>query len=213
MAYSILLFDLDGTLIDPKVGITAAMQNALNKVGIYENLETLTRFIGPPLNVSLKEYYGFSDEQTQEVIRYFREYFIPEGMFDSIIYQGVPELLTKLKTNEKKLYVVTSKPTNQAERIIKHHGLDPFFEKIIGTKNDLSDADKTILIQETLAIHPDEEKQSFVMIGDREFDAIGAKANKIDSIGVLYGYGSLEELNKAKPTYLAKTIAELEQYL
>jgi len=115
----------------------------------------------------------------------------------------------------KKLFVVTSQPTEFAEEILRHHDLDKFFQQAIGCKMDLSNADKTTLIKETLQLCLTEQtdKNSFVMIGDREHDIIGAKNNNIDSIGVLYGYGSREEIINIAPTYMVESIEELENYL
>jgi phosphoglycolate phosphatase len=211
--YKTIFFDLDGTLIDPKVGILTAVQYALAKYNIKEEFETLLPFIGPPLNKSFQKYYGFSEEKSMEAVGYYREYFLPKGMYESTLYKGIPELLTKLKTTNKTLFVVTSKPTYLAEKIVTYHKLDTFFDKIVGSKPDLSNAAKTMLVKEAISFLPNEEKDSFVMIGDREHDIIGAKANGIDSIGVLFGYGTLKEVTNAKPLYTAKTIKALEKCL
>jgi phosphoglycolate phosphatase len=211
MAYNIIFFDLDGTLIDPKIGILNAVQYALAKFKIKEDLKTLLPFIGPPLNKSFEKYYGFSEKKAMQAVMYYREYFLPRGLHESIVYKGIPELLEKLNKTKKALYIVTSKPTFMAEKVALHHKLDKYFKKIIGSKPDLSNAAKATLIKKALTLNP--EKQSVVMIGDREHDIIGARANKIDSIGVLYGYGTFEELTKIKPTNMVKSVAELEKYL
>lgn len=213
MPYQTIFFDLDGTLIDPKLGITKGVQYALDKFGITENIESLTHFIGPPLNKSFHKYYGFTEEQAMQGVRYYREYFTPVGLYESTRYQGIIELLTKLKETNKKLFVVTSKPTFLATEVVRFHKMDSFFEEVCGCLPDLSNADKTTLIKETLAVIPDVHKQSVVMIGDREHDIIGAKNNQIDSIGVLYGYGLQEEITNIKPTHMVNSIKELEKYL
>ncbi len=213
MAHKIILFDLDGTLIDPRVGKTKSSQYALKKFGIDEDLNNLLRFIGPPLNKSFQEYYGFSEEKSMEAVAYYREYYIPKGMYENTIYEGIPELLKKLKKAHKKLFVVTSQPTEFAEKILKHHNLETFFQQTVGCKMDLSNADKTSLVNETLLLLPKAQKEDFVMIGDREHDIIGAKVNGIDSIGVTYGFGSLDEITAINPTSIAESVEDLEKYL
>jgi phosphoglycolate phosphatase len=132
MAYTTIFFDLDGTLIDPKIGITKAVQHALSKFNIHEDLESLIPFIGPPLDKSFQKYYGFSEEESMQAIIFYREYFIPTGMYESFVYNGIFDLLKKLKETNNTLFVVTSKPTWVAEKVIKHHKFDDYFEKIIG---------------------------------------------------------------------------------
>lgn len=213
MTYQTILFDLDGTLIDPKLGITSAVQYALARFGINEDREALTPFIGPPLHDSFKNYYNFSEKKTLEAIQYFREYYLPKGMYESTVYRGIPELLTKLKKAKKKLYVVTTKPTFIAEKVVQYHNLFEYFDVIIGSQSTQMDADKTTLVAYALKREPTEKKESFVMIGDREHDIIGAQANGVDSIGVTFGYGSHEEIKNAKPAYIVNTIKELDKCL
>src|SRR5438105_64141 len=102
MIYTHILFDLDGTLTDPKIGITKSVQYALAKYGIEEKAENLTAFIGPPLNINLQKYYGFSEEESMEVVSYFREYYSAKGMYESTVYKGIPGLLEKLKAGNNK---------------------------------------------------------------------------------------------------------------
>lgn len=215
MNYNYIFFDLDGTLIDPKLGITKGVQYALDKFGITEDVENLKHFIGPPLNKSFHKYYGFTEEQAMEGVKYYREYFTPIGLYESTRYPGIIELLTKLKEANKKLYVVTSKPTFLATEVVRFHKMDAFFEEVHGCLPNLSNADKTTLVKETLQLCSAEQtdQNSFVMIGDREHDIIGAKNNNIGSIGVLYGYGSQEEITNIEPTYMVNSIEELEKHL
>ncbi|HSA83300.1 MAG TPA: HAD hydrolase-like protein [Patescibacteria group bacterium] len=212
MAYDIIFFDLDGTLIDPNLGITKGVQHALDKFGISESIENLKHFVGPPLHKSFHKYYGFPEKQALQAVEYYREYYIPIGMYEGTKYNGITELLTRLKNANKKVSIVTSKPNFLAKEIIRFHKMDSFFEEIKGCLPDLSNADKTTLIKEMLETRS-EEKNSVVMIGDREFDIIGAKENGIDSIGVLYGYGSREEIINAAPTHVVQSVEELENYL
>jgi phosphoglycolate phosphatase len=213
MKYKTILFDLDGTLIDPKLGITSAIQFALARMGIDEDREVLTPFIGPPLAESFKKFYDFDEKKIHLAIGHFREYFLPKGIYESTVYRGIPELLTKLKKAKRKLYIVTLKPGHEAEKVAHYFELHKYFDGIKSPKPDLTDSDKTILIQETLSLIPNDKVHPAVMIGDREHDIIGAHENGIDSIGLTFGYGTHEEIKKAKPTYTAHTIKELEKYL
>src|SRR5258708_3393772 len=150
--YKIILFDLDGTLTDPKIGITKSVQYALRKFGIIiDDPNSLTHFVGPPLNKSFQKYYSFDEEKSMQAVEYYREYFSTKGMFENTVYPGIPELLQKLKENKKLLYVVTSKPTYFSEQIIKHFELDQYFTKVIGPHMDLSNADKPTLVKEALS--------------------------------------------------------------
>lgn len=214
MSYNIILFDLDGTLTDPKVGITKSVQYALKKLGIAEpNLDKLTPFIGPPLMESFTKIYNFNEEKAWQGVEYYRsEYFTKKGMLEDKLYEGIPELLEKLYQS-KSLYVVTSKPTLFSEKIIRHFHLDKYFKKVIGPDLDVKNVSKKILIKSVVDMYPNEKKESFVMIGDREHDILGAQANGIDSVGVLYGYGSQEEIKNAEPTQIIKTVEDLENLL
>lgn len=212
--YEIILFDLDGCLTDPKVGITSSVQYALNRFGIIENnLDNLEKFIGPPLLDSFSEFYSFSDEEARKAINYYREYFSAQGIFENKVYDGIFDLLSSLKIAEKTLLLATSKPTVYAEKILDHFKLDYFFTAIVGSNLDGSMSNKDQIIKYALSLLSNVDKSKVVMIGDRKHDIIGAKKNQIDSIGVQYGYGSIEELKKANPEYIVKDISELKAKL
>ena len=214
MEYKIVLFDLDGTLTDPKEGITKSVQYALANFGIIEeNRNKLLPFIGPPLNKSFQNFYGLSPEQAMQAVSYYREYFSEKGMYENILYNGIPEMLRELNNQNKTLYVVTSKPTFFLEKIIDHFHLEKYFSKVIGPDMDLSNADKAILVRTVLELHPDTNRELFVMAGDREHDIIGAQSNTVASIGVTYGAGSVEEIKKANPTHIADSVDELKAIL
>ena len=134
LKYKYILFDLDGTLTDPKEGITKSVQYALKKyVILIENLDLLENFIGPPLKDSFMEYYNFSEDQASQAIEYYREYFKEKGIFQNKVYEHMEELLSKLKKLGLILIVATSKPTVFAEEILRHFNLDVYFELIIGS--------------------------------------------------------------------------------
>lgn len=212
--YKFILFDLDGTLTDPKLGITKSVAYALDKMGIESpNLDELVKFIGPPLMVSFKEYYGMSDLETDTAIEYFREYFKINGMFENEVYDGIIELLEELKNRGKILYVATSKPTVFATTIMEHFHIDRYFDGIVGSNLDGTRANKWEVISEVMSIEPMITPENAIMIGDRKHDIIGAIKQGLDSIGVLYGYGCYEELNEAGASYIVKNVEELKSLL
>ena len=208
--YQYVLFDLDGTLTDPGLGITNSVMYALRKFGInVSDRSQLYPFIGPPLRDSFRVYYGFSDEQCERAVRYYREYFKKSGMFENEVYDGICELLTRLKASGRTLVVATSKTEVFALEILRHFDLYKYFDFVAGaTLNDVRNQKADIIkyALETLNIT---EKKSAIMIGDRKHDIIGAKETGLDSIGVLYGYGTYDELKNAGATYIADTPADI----
>ena len=212
--YQRILFDLDGTLTDPKEGILNSIEYALHKFGIgVGRREELLTFIGPPLQESFQKYFNFDAEQARQAVQYYREYFAKQGIFENNVYPGISELLGKLLTSGRFLAVATSKPTVYSERILEHFKLNKYFQLVIGSNLDGSRVAKTEVIQEVLNRIPSVPKGLIVMVGDREHDIIGAKNNHIDSIGVTYGYGTENELKAAGAQYLAGSVAELESTL
>ncbi|MGF9756095.1 HAD family hydrolase [Microvirga sp. 0TCS3.31] len=189
----IALFDLDGTLTDPKTGITRSVQYALDKLGRpVPEADELTWMIGPPLIAGFTELLGGADE-VQEAVHLYRERYGTIGLFENEVYAGIPALLQHLQEKGVRLYVATSKLQVFAQRIFDHFELSRFFSEIYGSDLDNRNADKRDLIRHIL------EQERFdpadaVMIGDRKHDALGAKANGLASIGVTWGYGSRQEL-------------------
>ncbi|WP_141603550.1 HAD family hydrolase [Terrilactibacillus laevilacticus] len=209
--YKIILFDLDGTLSDPKIGITKSVQYALKRMGINEpDIDKLECFIGPPLQVSFTEYYNFDQTSSKTAIDFYRERFKDKGIFENELYRGIPELLNSLKEQQYTLVVATSKPTVYAEQILKYFKIDQYFDLVVGSHLDGTRSSKTEIINFILDRFHDHKKDHFVMIGDREHDLIGAHNAGIDSIGVQYGFGSYDELQSCKPTYLAKSIEDIK---
>jgi len=210
--YDVILFDLDGTLTDPKPGITKSVQYALAKMNIIEeDIEKLTPFIGPPLKASFKEFYNMSDEQATQAIVYYRERFSTVGLYENMVYVGMQELLEELQNRGKKIYVATSKPSVFAIKILEHFKLIHFFQAVIGSELDGTRVEKTEVIKFVLSTI--EDRSRIVMIGDRKYDIMGARENQIDAIGVAYGYGSYDELEMAKPNYIVNTVSELKSAL
>lgn len=210
MSYKYILFDLDGTLTDPKEGITKSVQYALKKFDIIvDDLDTLEKFIGPPLTTSLMEFYGFSEEKAVEGVQYYREYFKERGIFENKVYENIENLLSKLKALGLILIVATSKPTVFSEQIIKHFNLDKYFDEVVGSNLDGTRSKKGEVIKYIIDKYKISDLSEAVMIGDRKYDIIGAQENNIASIGLTYGYGSEEELKAAGATYIANDIDEL----
>ena len=208
--YQMILFDLDGTLTDPGLGITNSVMHALKKWGIeVQDRTALYRFIGPPLQDSFMQYYGFSKEDAETSVSYYREYFRDKGLFENEVYPGAEKLLSDLKAAGKKLAVATSKPEEFAIRILKHFHLDGYFDVIAGATMDSSRSKKADVIAYCLEKLNAEDLSQVVMVGDREHDIIGAKTVGVDSIGVLVGYGSRAELEAAGATCVAETLEDV----
>ena len=209
--YNVVLFDLDGTLTDSKIGITKSVQYALSKFNIREdNLDNLESFIGPPLSDSFQQIYGFDASQAQHAVDFYREYFSTSGIHENVVYPGIPALLADLKSKGKQLVVATSKPTVFANQILKAFNLHQYFATIVGSHLDGTRSLKTEIIAHALSTLGKRGENSTVMVGDREHDVIGAQGNAIDSIAVTYGYGSLFELQRANPTYFVHAVEDIK---
>lgn len=211
--FDTILFDLDGTLSQSAEGITKSVQYMLEKFGIFEpDLKKLERFIGPPITQSLKDFYGFDDEKAWQGVLYYRERFESKGVFENEPYDGVEELLRILKKAGKTLAVATSKPQPQTDKILKRYKFDTYFDCIMGPDPASKDSTKGKVIREVLS-RLDCNKSKTVMVGDKSHDIIGAKENGIKSIGVLYGYGSRQELESSGADFIVKDINELKSLL
>lgn len=212
-----ILFDLDGTLTDPKLGICTCVQYALKEFDIEEpDLDKLEPFIGPPLKDSFMKYYNLTEEQAERAIEKYRERFSVTGKFENKVYEGIPELLKDLKDYGYQLAVASSKPECFVKDILVHFNIARFFDVVVGSELDGSRVDKAEVIHETLnrLFHYRAfQKDQIVMIGDRKFDVEGAKDIGVTSVAVAYGYGSHKELRAAKPDHLAETVEELRALL
>ena len=215
MSWETILFDLDGTLTDPAEGITKAVEVALNHYGItVEDRFTLNKFIGPPLDESFPEFYGFDDEQVREATRVFREYFGRQGWAENIPYPGIDKLLGDLKAAGKKLIIATSKPEEFAVRIMNHFGLAQYMDVIAGASTDNQEgAKKANVIRKALQRAGVEDLSSVVMVGDRRHDVAGGHEVGMKVIGVLYGYGDRAEHEAAGADYIVEDIPSLEKLL
>jgi len=210
---SYILFDLDGTVTDPKEGITKAVQHALRSLGVAaDNLDELTKFIGPPLQQSFQEFYGFDAATAAIAVDKYREYYGPQGIFECLLYPGITELLQLLASQGRKVLLATSKPTVYAERILDYWHLRSFFHFVAGSELSGERVAKQEVISyalEQCSIPPAEA----LMIGDRRHDIQGANALGVPCLAVAYGYGDLEELTAAQPAAIVHSVAELQKLL
>ena len=213
-AFDTILFDLDGTVTDPAEGITNSVAHSLKSYGIeVADKRTLCTFIGPPLYASFMKYYGFSEKKALEAVERYREYYADRGVFECFLYEGIGELFAKLHKSGKRVVIATSKPEHFAKMIIEHFGLSPYVTYLAGATMDSHRVEKGDIIRFAFDRLGIKETDGVVMVGDREFDVIGAKENGIKSIGVTYGYGSREELAAAGADHLCDSVAELSRIL
>ena len=206
MKIKYVLFDLDGTLTDPAEGITASVNYALKKFGRdVDDMTLLYKYIGPTLVRSFIEFEGMTQEEACEGLKYYRENFIKEGIFQNEIYVGIEELLLKLKNSGYAIILATSKPEELAEQILEHFDIKRYFDFIAGNTLDEKRQTKREVIEHILNHYPEIERENAIMVGDRRYDVEGAAQCGIDTIGVLYGYGGAEELSTAGAKLLARS--------
>lgn len=213
MRWNTILFDLDGTVTDPKVGITSAAAYALRTMGLGDHdPDTLTPFIGPPLHLIFPQYGAKSDAQIDRATDLFREYYARQGWAENIPYSGMADLLAALRTAGKTLLIATSKPEPMAVRILEHFSLAPYFTAICGSQpGDRSSSDKAAVIR--AALRRTGAPADAVMVGDRCYDVAGGHTAGLPVVGVLYGYGSRAELTEAGADAIAADLTELKQIL
>lgn len=210
--YRYALFDLDGTLTDPSLGITNSIMHALAKMGRdIPSRESLYRFIGPPLVPAFQEFLGMTAEEAEQAVVFYREYFSVSGLFENTPYGGITEMLTALKERGIVLAVATSKPEKFAARIIEHFGWSELFPLVCGATMDSSRSRKGDVIAYTLTQLgiSESDKSSVLMIGDRHHDIDGAKENGLASLGVLWGFGDEAELKNAGADSIAYDTADV----
>lgn len=231
MEYKYLLFDLDGTLTDPKEGITTSVQYALKAFGIDEpDLDKLEPFIGPPLRESFMKFYGLNEEEAGEAVEKYREWFAPKGIFQNKLYAGIKELLSELKESGKILAVASSKPQVFVEKVLRHFAIYEYFDVIVGSELDGTRDSKEEVVEEALrrlaaagGREPvpeakeesikltGEERRQTAMIGDRKFDVYGGKKHGLTTVGVTFGYAQEGELEEAGADYIVDTVEELRR--
>lgn len=209
-----ILFDLDGTLTDSMLGITKSVQIALQYFGIEEkDRNKLCPFIGPPLTDSFMEFYGMSEEQALIALEKYREYFSVKGLYENKLYDGIEPLLRHLKEAGKTLFVATSKPLLYARQILEYFKIADYFDEIVGPEMDGTRNKKIEVMEYVLDKWNLTDRSQAIMVGDRKFDVEASKELGLEVIGVLYGFGSREELLTAGADYLASSVEEVEELL
>mgnify|MGYP002528163707 FL=1 len=209
----IFLFDLDGTITEPKEGITKCVQYSLEYLGIHESdLDKLECFIGPPLHKSYQVYYNLSEEEAFKAVDKYRERYKDIGIFECNLYEGIEEVFKAIKAKGGIIGLATSKPEEFAVRLLEHYNLSQYFDCITGSLMDGRRTEKAEVIEEAFARMGinNEKKPETIMIGDRLHDILGANKTGIESIGVKYGYSVGNELVEAGATYVVETTKELK---
>ena len=210
MQYRSFLFDLDGTLSDPQVGIITSMQYALESFGIKEEFDQLKKYIGPPLTEMMGDY--LPKDQIGAGIAKYRERFSVKGLFENEMYPGISRMLKNLAAAGGGVYLATSKPEDYARRILSYFHIDGYFQDICGSTMDGSVSRKADVLR--LAVQRNGlDPAACVMVGDRIHDMEGAAACNMDRVGVLFGFGSRAELERGGPVYIAPTVESLEEWL
>lgn len=217
--YPYLLFDLDGTLTDPKEGICKSVQYALKCMGIEEpDLDKLEPYIGPPLKDSFMQFHGLSEEDAEKAISHYRVRFKDTGIFENMLYPGVEELLSACVACGSVLAIASSKPEVFVKRILEHFGISGYFTVVVGSELNGVRGRKEEVVEEALhQLHmlrgETLSRLNTAMIGDRIFDLQGAEINGIAAIGVSFGYAPEGELEGAQAVYIADTVEQLQAFL
>jgi len=213
MNHELIIFDLDGTITNPKKGIINSVVYALKKLGIEKKFGDIPiQFIGPPLHESFQIHFGFNENQAWKAVEYYRERYATKGIEETKLFEGFDQLLQSLKQRGVLLAVGTSKPAVFAEKVLKKCGISKYFDLIVGAELDGRRSDKSEIIQTILEKFSGVNRRNVIMIGDRKYDVIGAQKNQIDTVGVTFGYGSVRELREAGSTYVIDSIQGLSTF-
>lgn len=205
-----ILFDLDGTLTDPALGITNSIMHAIKKMNLEpQKREDLYVFIGPPLHESFMNFFHLSSQEADLAVENYREYFSVHGLFENDPYPHINEVLADLKNKGYQIALATSKPEIYAKQILEKFDMAQYFDIIKGSKLNDRTENKTRIMKEAMDFFNDDDLTRYVMVGDRKFDMLGAKELGIDSIGVTYGYGSRHELEESQATIIIDDCIQL----
>ena len=212
--YKVIAFDLDGTLSDPAHGLIQGFVYCFKKLGLpYENENDLRKYIGPSLYEEWQEDFGFTPDEANDAIEVFREYYNIYGWWDNTLYEGIPEMLGALRKAGKKIVLATSKPLDTAKKVLALFGLTDYFDFIGGAVSHQNDQKWQVLNWSLSSVGVDLndplQLEKCILVGDRKYDAEGAKICGIDSMGVLYGHGTEEEICSSGFTHYANTVADI----
>lgn len=209
--YKAILFDLDGTLTESGEGITRSVQYALEKLGKpAPSLDELRVFVGPPLMEQFMKFADLDQDTARLAVSYYRERYASVGIFENRVYAGIEEMLAELKKNGYLLAVASSKPEKFVLQILEHFHLRSYFNEVVGSEMDGSRTSKASVVEEALKrLGLSDEREAVLMVGDKEHDVLGARACGVECIAVSYGYGTMEELEAAKPLKILSNPREL----
>lgn len=209
-----ILFDLDGTLTDPKQGVYRALFYTIEKLGLAEVPEDqLETFLGPPLADSFSRFYGMDKKEAEKTANVFREYYSDKGKLENEVYPGIRDMLDRLQDADALLAVATSKPEVFARQIFDHFDMSHYFAFVGGSTLDSSRVSKADVIAHTLKALGNPHEEWVLMVGDRDYDIIGAKAHGLTTVGVTYGFGTAEEHKEAGADHIVSSVRELEELL
>lgn len=212
--FKYILFDLDGTLIDSGKGIVSSVKYALTKYGIKEdNIDKLKSFVGPPLKTQFQNCYGVTEAESSKLVKLFREYYVPKGIWQNKVYDGVIEVLKTLKQKDKQIMMATCKPEKFAKEIAQKDKIIDYFDFIGGSLMDEKRTTKAEVLQYVMDSMNIKNIDEAVLIGDTKYDIIGAKQFNMTTIGVTYGYGSKNELETIGADYIVNSPNELLEKL
>ncbi len=211
--YDVILFDLDGTLVDSKPGIFHCIRYALDAKGVECPQETMDKMIGPPFRLSMREFLGLDAPLIEQLITLYRGLYETDGWKESSVYPHVFDMLAALKAAGKRLAVATSKPMKFTSLMVTGLGLSEYFEFVGGASSDLSREAKKDIIELCLQNMEISDRSRVLMVGDRLYDIVGAREANVDAAGVLWGYGSVDEMREYKPDYIFSTPSELVEKL
>lgn len=212
--YRVILFDLDGTLTDSGEGITKSVQYAIEKLGMGEHLlEELRSFVGPPLMEQFMNFCDISQERAKEAVKYYRERYSLVGLYENRPYDGIQKLLQNLKEQGYRLGVASSKPEYFVDKILDYFSLNQYFDAVVGSELSGQRTGKAEVVEEALRrLGVSDKRQEVVLVGDRKYDVLGARAMGIDCVAVAYGYGEMQELMDVHPVYIARSVEELADF-
>ena len=212
--YQYILFDLDGTLTDPREGITKSVQYALDKMGISEpDLSALEHFIGPPLYDEFRRCYNMDDQQAKTAVAAYRERFGTVGWKENILFDGVPKLLSALHEAGKKIAIASSTPTVFVQKILHMFEIEQYFDVVSGASLDGKIGTKAQVVQQALDAFGVSERSDAVLVGDRFHDVEGARTCGLSCIGITLGFGGREELDSSGAAVVVDTLDELREVL